>query len=512
MIRLAALWLVVFGLAAYARKDWYVSLCGLILLIAVIEHPDAPKSMFGVQGLNFWNLLLAVVVFAWWRARGREGLTWDLPGGVTLALTAYIGVIIVGFVRVLGSRAYLDDMTTATLVSEYLINMFKWMVPAALLFDGCRTRRRFVFGLGAVLGVYLLLGLYVIKWMPMEMLTNGDALQERALKILVNEIGFHRVTMSMMLAGASWAVFAARGLVADRRGRVLIYVAAAAIVLAQALTGGRMGYVTWAAIGLVLFLIRDRAALLLAPFAVAGVLLLVPAAGERLMQGFEPSTAEYSLARAAQSGVPVDSSKIDIDTVTAGRTLIWPYVQDKIWERPLVGYGMLAMRRTGLAYYLYSSLGEGFDHPHNAYLELLFDSGLVGLLLVLPFYAIVVWRALRLYGDSRSPVFVAIGGATIALVLALLIAGLGSQSFYPREGTVGMWCAIGLMMRVWVERARLVRSEQPPAAVALPSSITWPSAAPEETWAARIRTRTGQAVAHRPADEPDFDNRLWQIT
>ena len=50
------------------------------------------------------------------------------------------------------------------------------------------------------------------------MLTNGDELQERALKILVNEIGYHRVTMSMMLAGASWAVFASARLVTDRRG------------------------------------------------------------------------------------------------------------------------------------------------------------------------------------------------------------------------------------------------------------------------------------------------------
>jgi hypothetical protein len=42
----------------------------------------------------------------------------------------------------------------------------------------------------------------------------------------------------------------------------------------------------------------------------------------------------------------------------------------------------------------------------------------------------------------------AIGGVATSLLLALLIAGFGSQSFYPREGAVGMWCALGLLMRL----------------------------------------------------------------
>jgi hypothetical protein len=54
-------------------------------------------------------------------------------------------------------------------------------------------------------------------------------------------------------------------------------------------------------------------------------------------------------------------------------------------------------------------------------------------------------------------VFVAAGGATLALVLALLVASIGSQTFYPREGAVGMWCVIGLMLRVSLERRRALK-------------------------------------------------------
>ena len=54
----------------------------------------------------------------------------------------------------------------------------------------------------------------------------------------------------------------------------------------------------------------------------------------------------------------------------------------------------------------------------------------------------------------RFAVDSAAGGVCLALVLALLIAAIGSQTFYPREGSVGMWAAIGLMLRMSVQRER----------------------------------------------------------
>lgn len=65
MIRTTLLWMLVAFLAAYSWRDWYKALCGLILLMAVVEHPDFPKTVMGVQGINPWNILLFVVFFAW---------------------------------------------------------------------------------------------------------------------------------------------------------------------------------------------------------------------------------------------------------------------------------------------------------------------------------------------------------------------------------------------------------------------------------------------------------------
>ena len=497
MIRLTALWLFVGVMAVYSRRDWYVSLCGLILMMAVIEHPDMPKTMFGVQGLNPWNLLLAIVVAGAIAAWKREGMQWDMPRGVTALLFVYLCVIGVAFARMMADRSHMHDWTTPALVSEYLVNRIKWVIPGLLLFVGCRTRKRFYMAVGSVLGVYVLLGLYVIKWMPLEMLTSGAELERRALKILVNEIGYHRVNMSMMLAAASWAVFASRALVTDWRHRAFVVLAAATVVYAQALTGGRMGYVTWAAVGLVLCCIRDRALLAVGPVAVAAILFVVPAAGQRMLEGFDPSTSDYG-------GDPYEMQRNgpDMATVTAGRTRIWPIVQDQIAEAPVFGHGLLAMRRTGLVARLAADLDEAFEHPHNAYLELLLDNGIVGAIAILPFYALILWWALRLYADSRSPIFVAAGGIAAAFILALLVAGMGSQTFYPREGSVGMWCSIGLMLRVWVQRAR-VRVAQPVSwpAPQFRGQIVWPSA----------RTpRTGGRLEGTPASTPvSIEPDVW---
>ena len=64
--------------------------------------------------------------------------------------------------------------------------------------------------------------------------------------------------------------------------------------------------------------------------------------------------------------------------MTAGRSLAWPLIIEKIRERPWEGYGRQAMLRTGVATYLYETLGEIFPHPHNAYLEIVFDNGIIG--------------------------------------------------------------------------------------------------------------------------------------
>lgn len=503
MIRQTLVFCVVFFLAVYAWKDWFKSLCGLVVLMAVVQHPDMPRNLMGIQGLNPWNLLCLIVLLAWSARRPEEGLAWDMPGYINVLLLLYLGVVCVGFWRMMTDRTGLED-TAASLVSEYLINTIKWVVPGLLLFDGCRSRERFNLALYSVLAVYLLLGLQVIRWMPPSYLTHGESLSHRSLKILLKEVGYHRVNLSMMLAGASWAFVAARTLATRPLPRAALLGMGLVTLYAQALTGGRMGYATWAIVGIVLCGLRWRRYLLVAPAALALIAWAVPGAVERMEQGFakadaaEAEEATVSRQLDVERDAEVDVGDVNEYQVTSGRNVIWPYVVERIMESPVVGYGRQAMRRTGLEDFLLQELGESFPHPHNAYLEMLLDNGWVGFCLVVPFYLVVLVKAMALFCDGRSTVFVAIGGVTCALVLALLVAAFGSQTFYPREGAVGMWCAIGLMFRVSIERQRALARARETAVRSMASAR-----APE------LLAARGVARGAMPVAAGSIDGGLW---
>lgn len=493
MIRLSALWIYVIGFSIYASKDWYKSLCALILLTAVVEHPDMPKSLFGIQGLSPWNILLAAVLVGWFNARRQEGLRWDLQPKIAAMLLLYLAVVVIGFGRMMvdAELLYEREFSKASLISEFFINTIKWVIPGLLLYDGCRSRQRFFMGITSVLGVYFLLAVQVIKWMPFTSALSGGSLSARSLKVLLNEVGYHRVNISAMLAGASWGIFAARPLGTTPRLRAAILLAACAAMYAQALTAGRAGYVTWAAVGVILCTLKWRKYLVVFPIAAITVLTLVPGVAERMLEGFTPESWDPNRHAIGQVG---GEAGVDVYTVTAGRMLIWPYVIEKIGEAPLVGYGRQAMVRTGLVDFLYKNLGEEFAHPHNAYLELLFDNGLVGFAIVVPFYLLIVWRSFSLFLDSRNPIFYAMGGATAAFVLALLVAAMGSQTFYPREGWMGMWCLFGLMLRVHADRARwdAQQGSAAPGMTVRPARVT--------PIAARVQARVRRPAAARRQD------------
>jgi O-Antigen ligase len=494
MIRFALLMLVISAISVYAWRDWYKALCALILLIAVIQHPDFPNSMGGIQGANPWNIALLSIVLAWASSRSREGLTWDMPGHVTAMLLLYLAVVLVGWVRMMLDRTvFLDHLSTGYLVSEHLINAVKWVVPGLLLFDGCRDRRRLLLAVGALLGIYVGLAVQVIKWMPPSAALEGDSLQLRSLKILVKEVGFHRVNLSMMLAGASWAIAACAVLVTRPVHRLLLLGVGLGVVYGQALTAGRAGYVTWALIGLCLCLIRWRKYLLLGPIVALVITSAIPGVIERLSHGLE-------------------DQQVDEYALTAGRNIAWPLVIDKIEESPVIGFGRQAMLRTGLTWELESEYGEGFGHPHSAYLEALLDNGVVGFALIILFHLVVLSQAISLFRDSRNPLFVAIGGVTCSLVLALLFASMGSQTFYPREGAVGMWCAIGLMLRVSVARARAVSGAGEPGSVGQPAPALARTGVEKVGTAPEPAGRDWWRRESPPARPESADSLIWAQT
>lgn len=454
-IRITLLLLLVAFFSVYAWKDYFVSLCAAVLLMAVVQHPDFPNNMGGIQGANPWNLLLLSIVLAWASRRGEEGYEWDLPPKAGWMLVACLAVVVVGVIRLLLS-SYPTDLTTGTILSEHLVNTIKWVIPTLLLFDACRTRQRAVVALGVILCLYFLLAVQVIRWMPLGSLGGGDDLSSRASKITQNEIGYNRVTLSVMLAGASWAALVSIPILKQNIHRFILLGVSGVIAFGQALTGGRTGYVTWIAVGLLLSTLRWRKLLLGIPVALLVIGIGLPSVRGRMLQGFGGQEGNFTVGTSAYE-------------MTSGRDIAWPAVIEEIGKAPLLGYGREAMLTCGLYDHLMSQYGESFPHPHQAYLQLLLDNGLVGFLLVIPFFLYVVRHSLTNVLVRNDPLVCAIGSTAFCLMIALMIGAFGGQTFYPREGAVGLWAAIGLLLRVHVNSLNARDTGEPVFPDKLPS-------------------------------------------
>jgi O-antigen ligase len=469
MIRYTLLTTAILFLAAYAWRDWYKVLCALIVMMAFVEHPDMPKEMFGIPGMNPWNVLLLAVLASWLVHRRVEDLRFDFPRGYGFLLVCYAAIILVGFLRgfrdldgiyELHAAAGGSGPSSAELINDNLLNTFKWAIPGILVFTGARTQERQNWAMATLLSVCVLLALQIIRWMPLGLLADGGALSDRALRVFDREIGYHRVDLAALTAGGFWAIMNYRTAVQSKMWKLVLLGSAMAVLLGLALTGGRTGYGTWAVLGVFFAVMRSRKYLIALPVVAALVLTLVPAARERMLYGFSEEAAEETAQRFGTDELAVGG--VDLHSVTSGRAIAWPLVVEKIAAAPWLGYGQLAMQREGVTLELLQSYGQSFPHPHNAYLEVVFDNGIIGAFPILLFFYLVTRGAMRSLRDRQAPFESAVAAVTLAFIGAQMIASIGSQSFYPQAGTVVMWCAIGLQLRILAQRrAQAAPAPQP---------------------------------------------------
>lgn len=427
------------------RPGWLFSTCGAVMMMAVLERPDMPRSI-GIPGINLWNILMINNVVAWLSRRNWEGYDWDLPSKIKTRGLLFCGVMLVAFLRVLIEAHPLAPEHGFNAFAAYFVNCFKWLLPGLILFDGCRSEEQSRNALLLILSTYILIALQTIKTMPLGAIGSGDDLSEMAARRIRRDVGYHRIDVSMMLAGATWAIYCCSGLFAAAWQRSVVWGICGITLLGHALTGGRMGYIALMGIGVILAVTKWRKLLLLGPVGLIALVALVPSARERMLMGF-----------GGQEGAIVVQQ--DNNEITAGRTNIWPLTIEHIKERPLFGWGRTGFQTSGLEQRSYAELGESWPHPHNAYLEYLLDTGIVGMLLTLPIYlTLVIWAFQLLRKRESFPA--AVGGVALSLFMALLFASMGAQTLYTRESVVMMWALAGLLVRCWVEYDKVAYGEE----------------------------------------------------
>jgi len=452
------LYAVIAALSVYAWRNWFVSLCGLIVLSAAMGHPDMPRTMFGIPGLNPWNVALALVALPWLTQRSQQGLRFDFPRPVKGLLVAYLLIVFVSYLRAVldldsfPSRLHHSGVERYTLLGvtfDYLINPVKYMIPGLMVFDGARTRQRVLIALCATLAMSVVYSWLVVRTIPLHSLEVNEKAQMRQRHRIGKRVGFHANSVAMACVAGCWGIVATCRLRRRWTHYALVCGLAALVAVAIMMTRSRAGYVAFAGVGLVLGVLLWRKLLILLPALAAVICVAFPGVPERLAMGF--GVQEVS-----------GEQTVDMNTVTASRmTVIWPAAIAEIVKSPLIGYGRVGILRNRAYDTMLEYTPTPPTHPHNAYLELLMDTGIVGTALVLSFFGALLWISARLCRQKHDPLLQAIGAASLAAVLAIMIMGLSGASFFPRENGQMAWCLFGLASRA----AAATRPRRAPASV-----------------------------------------------
>jgi len=166
--------------------------------------------------------------------------------------------------------------------------------------------------------------------------------------------------------------------------------------------------------------------------------MIFPSIPARLAEGFSERNV---------SGQEISN----LDNISAGRlTGLWPPTLDEIAKSPLIGHGRMSIyRRHSLFNAIVDTEGACPSHPHNAYLEMMLDCGVMGLFVILVLFAGVPYLVLT-RSCTHDPLLRAVSGTGLAAAGTILIMSLSGQSFFPREGVFLILCAYGLMLRGYI--------------------------------------------------------------
>lgn len=157
----------------------------------------------------------------------------------------------------------------------------------------------------------------------------------------------------------------------------------------------------------------------------------------------------------------------DLNTISAGRIqYLWKPILNEIGRKPDViqfGYGIhgiINMRawQTGTIF----SVG----HAHNMYLDMILESGVLGLVVLLCFYTYVLIRFMKaFYRESLNPFQKDLLAAVIVAIICYLISGLTGRRLFPSLSNVYVWIIVGLGFSLVSSKPFKTKTIQPVAPI-----------------------------------------------
>jgi O-antigen ligase len=312
-------------------------------------------------------------------------------------------------------------------VSQYFKNML--LVLTACI-TGAAVVERGGKGLRFALAITVSAVLFVAAMVVLIGVTGMSLERLKDARSFLGMLGRHNNEAGVMLTTALGPMLFMQGYVKNAVGRWVLLVASAVVIGGIVLTFSRGAFLGLVAILLVYVMHFRR---LKTAFIVVTLLVLAAA--------FAPPAVYERLGRGLESNRAVANLNSENEELTAGRIYTWEQLSGEVLRSPLWGRGQLSTIWSDHAKNSFYSA----SHPHNMYLEVLMDMGLLGAAAMFLFYR-HVWRSFRrLAADPRLPgamrgFFV---GAWAGL-LSMLIYGASNGHYYPAPEQVFFWVAVGL--------------------------------------------------------------------
>ena len=416
--------------AAAVMYDFRIGAVLLILMLPIGASTLFPRSLFGITGLNPLNMVM-VATFASFIMHGRlektgafapKPLVWLYV--VPLLIAGAIGSRYAHLahdellenlaIHFTDSRGYLQDMVIKPLFTV----LIALLVGAAV----ARSKKpeRFLVPIGVAIWILSFLAIWRVGRTSLSL---GD-IASAGNREFFSSLGLHANDLGRLYAVAYALLLFAWAESKDRIFRLACLATMAMVVVALVFTFSRGAFAGFLVVNALFLLWRFnmKTAALLVVAGVAFLAMLPPEVWMRLSLGMGEGA----------------------DAVSAGRLEgIWGPMLPELLNSPLWGNGTGAVMWSEP---MTKGLMAVVTHPHNAYLELYYDMGLIGLVLVIAYF-LHVWKGLRALGSNAflSPEMRGFYKGAAAGLVSFFVTGFAGSSFAPRPEYAFLWIAIGMM-------------------------------------------------------------------
>lgn len=398
-----------------------LSFVTLLLILPFLGLDFFNQSLAGIPGLRPQLLLVPLVLVLLVIQRKP----YAIPPGLVLSFFAILALFTVAFFRSIEYASQISgrysDYTVYSYTSTQFISPVFIMLPLILIplyFQSERDIYRIVLVLTASITIIsvCVIGIFLLKE-PMKLnFEHFRGTLSTVLGIHGNDLAnfcFLAIPFLIVLClnkKAAWTygcLFVTLAATALSYSRTAYFIVLFAIVLFYLLSG-RFRYLP--VIALIIFLVLQ--------FAMPESII------DRALTGFNEG---------------------DMNMISAGRIqYLWKPILNEIGRKPDVirfGYGIhgiinLRAWQTGTIF----SVG----HAHNMYLDMILESGVLGLVVLLSFYTYILIRFMKtFYRDSLNPFQKDLLAAVIVAIICYLISGFTGRRLFPSLSNVYVWIITG---------------------------------------------------------------------